>query len=110
MALNYLKSLLGPTVSNGPPRVPTDEVLPMFDFDSRPQVRNIIIGWTLRFDDILDADKLGVALSRLLEIGDWRKLGGRLRRRVSGHERAAQETFTKLDAVTTRNLRTSGQD
>lgn len=55
----------------------------MFDFDSRPQVRNIIIGWTLRFDDILDADKLGVALSQLLEIGDWRKLGGRLRRRVS---------------------------
>ncbi|KAJ4396274.1 hypothetical protein N0V93_000493 [Gnomoniopsis smithogilvyi] len=84
MALNYLKSLFGHTKPQRPARVPTDEVIPMFDFDARPQVREIIIGWTLRFDDILDADKLGVALCHLLEIGDWRKLGGRLRRRDDG--------------------------
>lgn len=83
MAFNSLKSFFGWTKPLPPARVPTDEVLPMFDFDARPQVRNIIIGWTLRFDDILDADRLGVALCQLLEIGDWRKLGGRLRRRVS---------------------------
>lgn len=83
MALSYLKSMLGRTGPNRPARVPTDEILPMYDFDARPQVRNIIIGWTLRFDDILDADKLKIALSRLLEIGDWRKLGGRLREKVS---------------------------
>lgn len=82
MALNYFKSLFGPKVPQRPARVPTDEVLPMFDFDARPQVRNIIIGWTLRFDDILDADRLGASLCQLLEIGDWRKLGGRLRQRV----------------------------
>lgn len=85
MAFSFLKSLLGRGVPKRPARVPTDEVLPMYDFDARPQVRNIIIGWTLRFDDILDADKLNIALSRLLEIGDWRKLGGRLRERVSNY-------------------------
>lgn len=63
----------------------------MYDFDARPQVRNIIIGWTLRFDDILDAEKLSAALSRLLEIGDWRKLGGRLRETVRGQRRAVRE-------------------
>lgn len=83
MALSYFKSMLGQAGPKRPARVQTDEILPVYDFDSRPQVRNIIIGWTLRFDDILDADKLGIALSRLLEIGDWRKLGGRLRETVS---------------------------
>lgn len=82
MALTFLRSLLGFSEPDRPPRVPTDEILPMFDFDSRPQVRDIIIGWTLRFDDVLDADVLNVSLSRLLEIGDWRKLGGRLRQNV----------------------------
>lgn len=83
MALGLLKSLLGCSECKRPAYVATDEILPIYDFDSRPQVRDIIIGWTLRFDDILDADKLHVALSRLLEIGDWKKLGGRLRRKVS---------------------------
>lgn len=38
---------------------------------------------TLRFDSVLDHNKLHSALTRLLEIGDWKKLGGRLRRNVS---------------------------
>lgn len=42
--------------------------------------RSVIMAWTLRFSDVLDADKLHHALTRLLEIGDWRKLGGRLRK------------------------------
>lgn len=83
MALRFLRSLLGRSEPQRPPRVPSDEIFPVFDFDARPQVRDIIIGWTLRFDDILDADALNGALSRLLEIGDWRKLGGRLRKNVS---------------------------
>lgn len=83
MAVNYLKSMLGWKATERPQHIPTDEILPMHDFDARPQVRDIIIGWTLRFDDILEADKLSVALSQLLEIGDWRKLGGRLRENVS---------------------------
>lgn len=83
MAVEFFKTLLGRGKPQRPAGVPTDDVLPMYDFDSRPQVRDIIIGWTMRFDEILDADKLNAALSRLLEIGDWKKLGGRLRENVS---------------------------
>lgn len=36
----------------------------------------------LRFDDALDAQKLHNGLTRLLNIGEWRKLGGRLRKNV----------------------------
>lgn len=66
-----------------PQRVPTDEVLPMHHFDDNAINRSIILAWTLRFNDVLDADKLHDGLARLLEIGDWRKLGGRLRKGVS---------------------------
>lgn len=91
MALSLIKSLFGSGEPSRPPLVPTDEILPVFDFDARPQVRNIIIGWTLRFDDVLDADQLHVGLARLLEIGNWRKLGGRLRERVRGMCRGPQD-------------------
>lgn len=83
MALNFMKAIFGGGKPSLPARVPTDEILPLHEFDGRMQVRSIIMGWTMRFDDILDADKLNVTLSRLLEIGAWRKLGGRLRERVS---------------------------
>ncbi|KAG6026182.1 hypothetical protein E4U40_002289 [Claviceps sp. LM458 group G5] len=39
-----------------------------------------VLGWMMRFDDVLDAEMLHSALTRLLGMGDWRKLGGRLRR------------------------------
>lgn len=42
----------------------------------------ILIVCTLRFDAVLDWQKLQAALTRLLEIGDWKKLGGRLRHNV----------------------------
>lgn len=45
--------------------------------------RKLIMVCTLRYDHVLDADKLCHGLTRLLEIGDWRKLGGRLRHSVS---------------------------
>ncbi|KAG6358382.1 hypothetical protein INS49_014266 [Diaporthe citri] len=69
----------GPTQVE-PQRVPTDEVLPVHHFDDNAINRSIILAWTLRFNDVLDADKLHDGLSRLLEIGDWRKLGGRIRK------------------------------
>lgn len=72
----------GPTQVE-PQRVPTDEVLPTHHFDDNPINRMIILAWTLRFNDVLDADKLHDGLARLLEIGDWRKLGGRIRKGVS---------------------------
>lgn len=82
MALNLLKTFFGGRKPTRPARVPTDEVLPLHEFDGRMQVRSIIMGWTMRFDDVLDSDKLKMSLCRLLEIGAWRKLGGRLRERV----------------------------
>lgn len=37
---------------------------------------------TLRFDDVLDHEKMRLALVRLVELGNWRKLGARLRMNV----------------------------
>ncbi|ROT41992.1 hypothetical protein SODALDRAFT_374374 [Sodiomyces alkalinus F11] len=75
-----------------PPKIETDEIFPVHFFDDTPTYRDLILCWTLRFNDVLDADKLHDALVRLLNMGDWRKLGGRLRLRVS--ERAF--TVTQL--------------
>lgn len=38
--------------------------------------------YLFRFNDVLDAKRLSDSLSRLLGIGDWRKLGGRFRLKV----------------------------
>lgn len=94
MVLELLRAIFGGGQPQRPPHVPTDEILPVHDFDARPQVRDIIIGWTLRFDDVLDADKLNGALSRLLELGNWRKLGGRLRQRVSSRTEHYREIMS----------------
>lgn len=66
-----------------PPKVLTDDVYPVHFFDDTKPFRGMLLNWTLRFDDVLDADKLQSSLSRLLEIGDWKKLGGRMRLSVS---------------------------
>ncbi|OAQ99233.1 hypothetical protein LLEC1_02104 [Akanthomyces lecanii] len=59
-----------------------DDVYPIHlqDFN----FRNLIMVCTLRFDHALDACKLHTALARLLGKDDWRKLGGRVRRRADG--------------------------
>lgn len=44
----------------------------------------VLMVCTMRFDSVLDAAKLHSSLTRLLEIGDWKKVGGRLRRNVGG--------------------------
>jgi hypothetical protein len=65
-----------------PDRVPTDDVIPLHSFDDMDVYRAVVLDFSLRFDDVLDHEKLRLALVRLLEIGDWRKLGARLRRNV----------------------------
>jgi hypothetical protein len=50
--------------------------------DDTKILRSIIVTWTLRFNDVLDPEKLHSSLASLLEIGDWRKVGGRLRLKV----------------------------
>lgn len=81
--MDYMKRLLGASpVSGTPDPVETDEVYPVHMLDDTKTLRTIVVTWTLRFNDVLDADALHSSLSRLLEIGDWRKLGGRLRLNV----------------------------
>ncbi|KAH7153389.1 hypothetical protein EDB81DRAFT_758338 [Dactylonectria macrodidyma] len=69
---------------NGPPVIPTDDVVPMHPFDDTIALRNYTLIWTFKFDEVLDADFLGDSLSRLFEMEGWRKLGGRLRLRPDG--------------------------
>lgn len=45
--------------------------------------RKLIMVCTLRFDHVLDPGMLHIALARLLGMSDWRKLGARVRTRVS---------------------------
>lgn len=66
--------------------------------DNVSVIKSLVMAWTLRFNDVLDADKLHHTLSDLLQIGDWKKFGGRLR--VGINPRGALEihvpsTFTK---------------
>jgi hypothetical protein len=66
-----------------PPTVPTDTIIPMHFFDDNAINRSVLLYITLRFDDILDSEQLRHGLERLMELGDWRKLGARLRMTVS---------------------------
>jgi len=80
--MSSLWRLLGGTPTNNPQLVDSDEIYPVHMLDDTKSLREIVVTWTLRFNDVLDADKLHNSLSSLLEIGDWRKLGGRLRLNV----------------------------
>ncbi|KAI9368158.1 hypothetical protein BJX61DRAFT_550644 [Aspergillus egyptiacus] len=61
-----------------------DRVYPVHFIDQGGLIRASIISYTFRFNDVLDASKLHSSLIKLLEIGDWKKLGGRLRRNENG--------------------------
>lgn len=62
-----------------------DDVYPLHMLDDTKGCREFFLAWTLRFNDVLDVQKLHDTLSSLLEIGDWRKLGGRLRMNVRSY-------------------------
>lgn len=82
--MNAFRRVLGAQPArSAPPRVETDDVYPVHMLDDTKTLRGIVVTWTLRFNDVLDADKLHESLSKLLEIGHWAKLGGRLRSNVS---------------------------
>jgi hypothetical protein len=80
----FLRRITGsPANQSSPPVHDDDVVYPLHMLDDSKTLRNIVVAWTLRFDDVLDVEKLYNSLSRLLEIGDWRMIGGRLRLRVT---------------------------
>lgn len=49
-----------------------DEVFPVHTFDDPGRNEIIVTSWTMRFNDVLDKDRLHESLIKLLEIGDWR--------------------------------------
>lgn len=57
------------------------DVYPLHSLDDS-KVNYCFVNWMMRFNDVLDAEKLNEALSQLLRMGDWKKLGGRLRYKV----------------------------
>ncbi|KAJ9207338.1 hypothetical protein DTO164E3_612 [Paecilomyces variotii] len=63
---------------------PADTVIPFHYWDDDPHTRGLSFDITFRFDDVLDHEKLRASLARLLEIGNWRKLGARIRRNEKG--------------------------
>lgn len=60
---------------------PKEVIYPIHSLDDT-KVNRCTVTWMMRFNDVLDPQKLNAALSKLLDIGDWKKLGGRLRYKV----------------------------
>ncbi|KAM4058419.1 hypothetical protein HRG_014703 [Hirsutella rhossiliensis] len=80
--MDTLRRLIGMPRRLPPPAFPEDDVYPVHLQDEN--FRHIVMVSTMRFNDVLDPEKLHYALSQLLNIGDWRKLGGRLRLKEDG--------------------------
>ncbi|KAJ6779581.1 hypothetical protein PWT90_04745 [Aphanocladium album] len=64
----------------------TDDVYPTGRLDNAMGIRKTVFSITLRFDDVLEPSKLHAALCTLLDMGDWRRLGGRLRSAGGGEK------------------------
>lgn len=69
-------------VPRAPPTISSDTIVPLNRFDDAPLTRKVIVEFTMRFDDVLDPEKLRTSLDKLLSRHDWRKLGARLRLNV----------------------------
>lgn len=61
-----------------------DIVYPTHMIDNVSVLKFLVMAWTMRFNDVLNTDKLHKSLAELLTVGNWKKLGGRLR---YGHNR-----------------------
>ncbi|RMY66162.1 hypothetical protein D0862_15214 [Hortaea werneckii] len=80
-AMNLFRSKPKP---QPPPKVPSDEVIPLHYLDDQFYTRALVLHFFSRFDDVLDPEKLRKALDRLLHMGGWCKLGARLRLNDAG--------------------------
>lgn len=62
----------------------TDEdIFPTHLIDNADLIRPCIVSYTFRYQAVIDVSKLRDSLIALTEIGEWRKLRGRLRLNVS---------------------------
>jgi hypothetical protein len=91
-----------------PERVATDTVIPLFRRDDSQMNRSIGIEFTMKFDEVLDAEKLSGALWSLIDRPGWRKLGARLRLDVLNLTPGAR-TYTEAGNRSTANLNTTYQ-
>ncbi|KJZ71914.1 hypothetical protein HIM_08670 [Hirsutella minnesotensis 3608] len=61
-----------------------DDVYPVHILDGYKVLQGCMISYLFYFHQVLDAQRLADAMTRLLELGDWRKLRGRFRRKGNG--------------------------
>lgn len=76
-------NLLSKPRPQAPPTVATDTIVPMHHMDDNKINRSMVVMFMMRFDDVLDPEKLKVSLDKLFSRDDWRKLGARIRLNVS---------------------------
>jgi hypothetical protein len=60
----------------------SDEIFPLHLMDQQHSIRELVMSYTFRYNDVLNPEMLHDSLVKLLGMGDWRKLGGRLRLNV----------------------------
>jgi hypothetical protein len=63
-------------------QVDMDDIYPIHFIDNAAIIRTSIISYTFRYTGVLDCMQLHDSLVKLLTIGDWKKLRGRLRENV----------------------------
>ncbi|KAK3209909.1 hypothetical protein GRF29_44g1037238 [Pseudopithomyces chartarum] len=61
-----------------------DKIFPLRFMDSSEVFTKIALDFTLRFDDVLDPEKLRLSLERLVQIGNWHQIGARYRKNAKG--------------------------
>ncbi|KAH8898026.1 hypothetical protein GQ53DRAFT_742809 [Thozetella sp. PMI_491] len=88
-------NLLGGDRAVAPPLAAGEDVYPVHLLDDMIGVVESNPVVLMRFNDVLDADKLHASLLKVLEQGDWRKASGRFRRDASGRPQLrVPATFT----------------
>lgn len=58
------------------------QVYPVHLLDNAQDYRKAFLAYLFVCNDVLDPQRLADSLSQLLQTGDWKKLGGRLRTTV----------------------------
>ncbi|KAL3439812.1 hypothetical protein BJX65DRAFT_315383 [Aspergillus insuetus] len=80
-------------------KVPTDTIIPL---PRIPAYYFHSVEVLFKFDQVLDAGKLQGALDRLLGIGNWRQLGGRLRQRENDRSGESYDLHVPAEFTTDR--------
>ncbi|KAJ4982804.1 BCL5p [Stagonosporopsis vannaccii] len=82
--MGFFRECIPQTPKSCQPSAYEDVIYPVHKLDDTSTFRNLLLAWTISFNDVMDAEMLRSSLARLLEIGDWRKLGGRLKLKENG--------------------------